>query len=165
MDRLLKKAVFTVLGVALTLGVWTVRGWFEGSASAESASHIPAKVWSGGGGPVVLEAETSEAGTVSATFETNLQVDDPNHRYLETWQKVEAGHHTFTIDVPANTSGTVEVGIEKPGVGARVRVALRVNGQVAAEDIQTLDSPLQPGYGFFAQVHLEDYATGKLGED
>lgn len=46
-----------------------------------------------------------------------------------------------------------------------LRVAVKVGGQVIAKDSSTLEAPLKPGYGFFAQVHLADYAAGKRAED
>ena len=73
--------------------------------------------------------------------------------------------HTYRIDVPAQVSGTVEAGMDAPTVGARVRVAVKVDGRTVAEDSQTLTEPLQAGYGFFAQVELDDYATGTLSQD
>jgi hypothetical protein len=165
MKGLMKKGIMAILGVVVMLGWWTVRGWLDGSASAESYSHIPEKVWDGGGGPVTIEVEGSEEGRVSASFETHLPVDDANHKYLESWERISAGKHSFTIEVPPNVGGTVEMSIDSPQVGATVHVAVRIGDRLVAEDSSTLDAPLQPGYGFFAQVHLDDYATGKLGED
>jgi len=165
MRGLLKKGVTTVLGVAVVLGWWTIRGWLEGKASADSKSHIPAVVWDGGGGQVTVEAESSDPGTVSATFETDLPMDDPNHKYLETWQKVGAGKHTFTIDVPRRVGGSVELNVESPKTGSTARIAVKLGDRVIAEDALTLDSPLKPGYAFGVQVRLQDYATGKRGED
>jgi hypothetical protein len=165
MQRLLKKGVMTILGLALVLGGWTIRDKFFGRASAESYSHIPARVWSGGGGQITIEAEASDPGKISASFETNLPIEDPNHRFLETWQKIDAGKHTFTVEVPPGVGGMVELDIDQPKVGAKARIAVLVDGRVAAEDTQILDAPLKPGWGFAAQVEMEDYATGKLGED
>ena len=164
MGGLMKRVLLGVLGVALTLGFWTVKGWFVEEANATSA-HIPEKVWDGGGGTVFLEVETTDAGRVSVTFETNLAVDDASHRYLETWERIQPGLHTYKIEVPAGVSGTAEVDIDEPKVGSRARVALKVDGRTAVEDSQTLTEPLQSGYAFFAQVHLEDYARGTPGED
>jgi hypothetical protein len=164
MEGLMKRIVLGALGVALTLGFWSAKGWLVGDAQATSA-HIPDKVWDGGGGKVVLEVETTEATRFSASFETNLQVDDSGHKFLETWERVEPGLHTFTIDVPAHVSGIVEAGIDAPKVGAHVRVAVKVDGHTVAEDSQTLTEPLQAGYGFFAQVELDDYVTGAPAHD
>ncbi|HKQ98380.1 MAG TPA: hypothetical protein VJV75_10925 [Candidatus Polarisedimenticolia bacterium] len=164
MGGLAKRVVFGVLGVAVMLCFWTVKGWFVEDANA-TVAHIPDKVWDGGGGTVVLEVETSDPARFSASFETNLQIDDADHKYLDTWERVGAGLHTYTIDVPNNVSGTVEAGIDDPKVGARVRVAVKVDGRTVAEDSQVLTEPLQQGYGFFAQVELEDYVKGTLSED
>ena len=160
MTGLLKRGALTILGVAVTLGFWTVRDWVTDSASA-SLSHIPEKVWNGGGGEVVVEVETSSKARVSASFETN----GSDQEYLETWERVGPGIHNYTIDVPANVGGMVEVSSEDPKVGDKVRIAVKVGGNIVGEDEATLDEPLKPGYGFFAQVTLDDYATGKLGED
>lgn len=163
MGRLAWRVVLGILGVVLTLGFWTVKGWFLEEAGATSA-HIPGKVWEGGR-TIVLEVETTDAARVSATFETNLALDDAQHRYLETWERVQPGLHTYTIDVPAGVSGTAEVGVDDPKAGSHARIAVKVDGRTAVEDSQTLTEPLQSGYAFFAQVHLEDYATGTPGED
>ena len=164
MEGFLKRVVLGILGVVLTLGFWTVKGWFVGDASATSA-HIPDKVWDGGGGTVFVEVESTDPARVSVTFETNVAIDDADHKFLETWERVEPGVHTYKIEVPANVSGTAEVSAEAPKVGSRVRVAVKVDGSTVAEDSLTLTEPLKPGYGFFAQVHLEDYAKGTPGED
>jgi hypothetical protein len=165
MQRLLRKGLMTVLGLIVVLGWWTLRDRIGGKASAESYSHIPARVWDGGGGKVTLVAESSDPGKISASFEPQVAVDDSRHRYLETWETVGAGRHTFTVEVPASVGGTVELDIPHPNIGSTVRVAVEIDGRVVAEDSETLDSPLKPGYAFFAQVELEDYATGKPSED
>jgi hypothetical protein len=164
MENIFKRVAMAVLGLVLTLGFWTVKGWFVGEAGATSA-HIPDKVWDGGGGTVFIEVETTDPARVSATFETNDQVDSPAHKFLETWEHVEAGEHTYKIEVPAGVSGTAEVSADAPKVGSQVRIAVKVDGSTVAEDRQTLTEPLKPGYGFFAQVNLKDYATGARGED
>ena len=164
MKNLLKRVVLAALGVVITLSFWTVRGWFTDEASA-SLSNIPKVVWDGGGGTVVIEVETTGPARVSASFETRNGVDDDDHKFLDSWEKVGPGHHTFQVEVPPNVGGTAEVSAEDPQVGAQVRIQVKVDGQVVAEDSGTLTEPLQSGYGFFAQVHLEDHATGKLDQD
>jgi hypothetical protein len=161
---LAKRLVLGVLGVAVTLGFWTVKGWFVEDADA-TMKHIPAKVWDGGGGTVTIESESTEAARVYVSFETNLPIDDAGHKYLETWERVEPGFHAFKIEVPPGVSGTAEVDVENPKVGSKARVAVRVNGEVAIEDRQELTEPLKPGWAFAAQVQLEDYAKGTPGSD
>ena len=164
MSGLLKRAAMTILGVVVMLGFWTVKSWFTDEASA-SLSHIPQKVWDGGGGTVVFEVESSDPARVSISFETNDAVNSEDHKFLESWERVGAGAHTFSIEVPSSVGGTAEISAENPKIGSRVRIAVKVDGRIVAEDFSTLTEPLQPGYGFFAQVHLEDYASGKLEED
>jgi len=164
MGGFLKRVVLGILGVALTLGFWTVKGWFTGEAGATSA-HIPEKVWDGGGGTVFIEVETTDTARVSATFESNVPMDDEEHEYLETWERIEPGERTYKIEVPANVSGTAEVCADVPKVGSRARIALQVDGSTMAEDSATLTEPLKPGYAFCAQIQLVDYATGAPGED
>jgi hypothetical protein len=164
MGSLSKRLLVGVLGVAVTLGYWTVKGWVATDANA-TVSHIPDKVWDGGGGKVVVETETTDAARVSLSFETNTSIDDSGHKMLETWERVGAGLHTWVIDVPEGVGGTAEIDAESPKVGSRVRIAVKVDGRTVAEDTQALNEPLRAGYGFFAQVALEDYAKGVVGQD
>lgn len=162
MGGLPRRVLLGIAGVALMLGFWTVKGWFLGEANA-TVSHIPDKVWDGGGGTIVVETETTDPARVSISFETNSPVDSPDHKMLETWERVAAGSRTFTIEVPPGVSGTAEVEAEGPKPGSRVRVAVKVGGRTTAEDGEVLNGPLKAGEAFFAQVHLEDYATGRTG--
>jgi len=164
MAGLLKRGALAILGMVVVLGYWTIKGHFTDQASA-SLSHIPDKVWGGGGGQVVVEVESSDPGRVTMSFETNKPIDSPEHKFLETWEKVGAGSHSFTVDVPAGVGGTAEMDADSPKVGSRVRIAVKVGGTVVAEDDSELSEPLKPGYGFFAQVEMEDYAEGKLEQD
>lgn len=164
MGSLVKRVVFAVLGVAVMCGYWTVKGWFVGDANA-TMKHIPAKVWDGGGGTITVETESTEAARVYVSFETNTAIDDSDHKFLETWERVEPGFHAFKIEVPPGVSGTAEVDVENPKVGSKARVAVRVNGEIAVEDKQELTEPLKPGWAFAAQVQLEDYAKGTPAED
>ena len=164
MESLVKRAIFAVLGVAVMCGYWTVKGWFVGDANA-TMKHIPAKVWDGGGGTITVETESTEAARVYVSFETNTAIDDDDHKFLETWERVEPGFHAFKIEVPPGVSGTAEVDVENPKVGSKARVAVRVNGEIAVEDKQELTEPLKPGWAFAAQVQLEDYAKGTPAED
>jgi hypothetical protein len=163
MGSFAKRLVFGVLGVAVTLGYWTAKGWFVDDANA-TMKHIPEKVWDGGGGTITIETESTEAARVYVSFESN-NIGDDDHKFLETWEKVEPGFHAFKIDVPPGVSGTAEVDVENPKVGSKARVAVRVNGEIAIEDKQELTEPLKPGWAFAAQVQLEDYAKGTPGND
>lgn len=158
-----KQILSWIVGLALMLGYWTVRDKLSGADEGVGQGKIPAKIWEGGR-TVRVRSNASDPGTVSVTFETNLPPDDPKHRFVETWEKVPAGPHTVTIDVPPGVSSTVERSSEGAKPGSTVEVSVEVQGAVAARDADTLSQPLEEGYGFFAQLHFEDLAQGKLDE-
>lgn len=165
MDALVRKVLGAIAGVAICIAIWTLQDRVTGGGGGDSADSIPQEVWGGGAGVVTIEAETSEPGSISAIFESNVPGGDPGHGYLESWQEIPAGKHTFEVDVPANVSGSVWVRVDKPSVGAKVKVAVRVDGKLVAEDWSRLDEPLEAGYGFAAGVEIDDYARGKAAEE
>ncbi len=163
-QTLVRKVLGAIAGVVICIAIWSIQDKLFGNDS-ETADKIPAQVWGGGGGTVVIEAEASEPAVISASFETNSMIDDVNHDYLEAWQKIDAGKHTFTIDVPANTSGSVWLRVDEPNVGAKVKLVMRANGEYVGEDAMTLEKPLEPGYGFAAGLEVDDYSRGKLTQE
>jgi hypothetical protein len=103
--------------------------------------------------------EASEPAVLSATFE------DSEHEYLETWQKIEPGTHSFDIDVPAEVSGSIDLRVDEPSVGSEIKLTVLVDGKPVSQETARLDRPLEAGYGFATGIALEDYAGGKLSED
>ena len=164
---MLKKLLMTVAGVAVMLGYWSIKGRFsKGDDPSVKEGSIPTKVLGGGGGLIDVEAETSGEGVVSVVFESNNDgVGDAEHKFVETWEKISPGVHTYTIDVPPNVGGSIEVRMDDPPVGSKVRAAFKLHGSTVAEDTQTLPEPLKPGYGFSARVQVEDYTLGKASAD
>ena len=162
METLLRKLVGAVTGVAICIGIWTVQDRLSGGGN-DSADSIPRQVWGGGAGQVTIEAEASEPAVLSASFESTVPMDEND--FLETWQRIPAGKHAFTIDVPANVSGVVELRIDDPIVGARIKLLVSQDGNVRGESEKQLDKPLDPGWGFAAGVEVEDYARGKVYDE
>ncbi len=162
MDTLLKKVARAAIGVAICIGIWTIQGRLSGGGGGAS-DNIPRQVWGGGGGLVTIEAEANQPAVLSASFESTVPYDD--REFMETWQKIPAGKHTFTIDVPANVSGSVELRIDDPDVGATIKLSMAQDGTVLGESSKQLDQPLEPGWGFAAGVEVEDYARGKVYEE
>ena len=160
-----RRMLVAIIGVVLVLGWLTVKDRKKGSDAPPPNDKIPSVVFGGGAATLTIEATASEPAKVSAVFETGYQVDDSKHKLLETWQMVEAGTHTFTIDVPAGVSGRVEVGIDHPSVGATVELICRVNDELIHRDTAQLDQPLQEGTAFFTQIEFDDFATGELTSD
>lgn len=153
-----RKVLGAIAGVIICIAVWSIQDKLLGGGG-DTAKSIPAEVWGGGGGVVTIEAEASEPAVVSVSFE------DDTHEFLETWQEIPAGKHSFDIDVPAGVSGSVWVRVDEPSVGAKVKLVIRANGEVIGEDAMTLEKPLEAGYGFAAGLEVDDYAKGKLTEE
>lgn len=164
MDRLIRKVLGAIAGVAICIAIWTIQDKLTGGGNDPASDSIPRVVWGGGAGVVTIEAESNQPAVLSASFANNLSVDDPKHQYMDTWQKIPAGKHTFDIDVPANVGGSVELRVDQPSVGAKIRVAVLIDGRVVSESSDHLDQPLEAGYGFAAGMELEDYAHGKVAE-
>ncbi len=163
MDQFIRKVLGAVAGVAICIAVWSIQDRLTGGGDSSSDS-IPAVVWGGGAGTITVEVEASEPAIFAASFESDRPIDS-DHGLIESWQKIPAGKSSFDIDVPAGVSGTIEVRIDEPSVGADLKIVLRANGKWIAEDAQHLDKPLDDGYGFFAQIEVADYARGSLADE
>ncbi len=154
----MKRRLLAVLaGVGVTLGGWTLRGTDATRAAQEG---IPAQVWTGGV-PVTLEAELSGPGKVHAFFEHRSPVDSEDHRMMEVWQSVPEGLHSFNLDVPPGTQGSVFVTLEAPVVSSKVRVSLRAGDKVLTDE-STLERAPAAGEGFFAGLELEDWTLADV---
>ena len=162
-ENLVRKVLGAIAGVVICIAIWSIQDKLFGNDS-QTADKIPAEVWGGGGGTVVIEAEASEPAVISASFEQG-GYSDVNHQFIETWQKIDAGKHTFTIDVPAGVSGSVWLRVDEPKVGAKVKLVMRANDKYVGEDAMTLEKPLEPGYGFAAGLEVDDYSRGQLTEE
>jgi hypothetical protein len=157
---LLKSLGKTLLGLAVVLAWWTFRG--PGDSDTETSSSIPTVVWDGGAGQLSIHAETSAPAQMRVSFYEESESDDG--RSLETHEDVAPGIHSWTISVPANVGGYVELSATDPQPGATLRWTLQASGKLVDEQSERLDQPLQEGYGFFLQTYFDDYATGELGE-
>jgi hypothetical protein len=160
MTALIKKALGAVVGIVLVLGYWTIMG---PGKQTESMDTIPAKVWDGGAGTMQVEIDSSSPAQMRISFYERSEDEDA--KSVETYEDVSAGFHTWTIDLPANTGGYVELGAVKPSVGDKLSMKVLVNGKLAYEEASTLEEELKPNYAFFAQAHFEDYSKAALGDD
>ena len=160
MQSLVKKAVGTLLGVVVVLAYWTFVG--PGS-NTETADKIPAKVWAGGAGTMQIEIDSTSAAQMRVSFDENSESDDA--KSLETYEDVPPGFRVWTIDLPANAGGYVELGAVNPKVGDKLSMKVMVNGKVAYEASDTLHEELKPNYAFFVQAFFDDYAAAKLSDE
>jgi hypothetical protein len=124
---------------------------------------IPAKMWDGGAGTMQIETDASSPAQMRVSFYERSE--DDSAKSMETYEDVSAGFHTWTIDLPANTGGYVELGAVTPKVGDKLSMKVLVNGKVAYEEKSTLEEELRPNYAFFVQAHFEDYSRAALGDE
>ena len=156
----MKALIRSVLGLVLVLGWWTFTG--NSISTQKAQDKIPASVWGGGAGKVVIEAETTTAARMMVGFSRDRQEDEDN---LETFEDVPAGTYRWTIDVPSGTGGYMELNAVAPKAGDRIKFRLISNGRTVYEDQDELVKPLEPGYAFFVQAYVDDYAKGELSDD
>lgn len=154
----MKAMIRTVLGLLLVIGWWTISG--NRISTSPAQDRIPASVWGGGAGKLQIEAETTTPATMAVSFS-----DESGERHLETYERVAAGTHRWTIDVPNATGGYVELNADAPKAGDRLKFRIAANGRTVFEDSDQLEKPLEPGYAFFVQAYFDDYAKGKLSQD
>lgn len=154
----MKAIVRTVLGLVLVLGWWTLKGNFV--STDEAVDRIPTSVFGGGGGKLEIEAETTGAATMAVSFS-----DDSGERHLETYEKVPAGTYRWSVDVPSEIGGYVELNAADPKAGDRLKFRVLSNGRTVFEDSDQLEQPLEPGYAFFVQAYFDDYSKGELSDE
>jgi hypothetical protein len=159
MGGLVKRGAIAVLGVAITLTWWTLRG---GGGGSQTRQGIPARVWEGGGGTLTIQVEASCPAKMSVGFDAR---DEEKRKSLEVWETIPAGARSWTIDVPPRAGGYIELNAENPKVGDQLKWTISVNGQVIDEQHETLQEELKPNYAFFLQLHAEDYSQAKADEE
>ena len=157
-EAVVKALVRSLLGLVLVLGWWTFTGNLVSTDRA--MAKIPASVFGGGGGQFEIEAETTTPARLMVGFS-----DESGDRNLESYEDVPAGTFRWKIDVPSEIGGYIELNATAPKAGDRLKFRLLSNGRTVFEDAEQLDQPLEPGYAFFVQAYVEDYAKGELSDD
>jgi hypothetical protein len=153
-----KALIRTVLGLVLVIGWWTITG--NSISTAPDQDKIPTIVFGGGAGVLEIEAETTSPARMLVSFS-----DESGDRHLETYEDVGVGTFRWSVDVPSEIGGYVELNAVAPKAGDRLKFRILSNGREVFEDSDQLETPLEPGYAFFVQAYFDDYAKGKLSED
>jgi hypothetical protein len=153
MKRLLMRLGLSVLGTVITLLWWT---YHDKGSSAQSMSHIPAKV-AEGGNQLVIEAEASTASTMRIDFE-DLSKPAGQQILLNAWEKVPAGPHAWTVDIPSGVGGYVEFEADHPNPGDTLTQRVKINGKEVDSQTERLDSALRPNTAFFVQFQRNDFS-------
>lgn len=158
MTKRIRSLVVAFVGLLLGLTWLVVRQ----RRVVQVADQLPAKVWHAGAGAVTVEVETTAPSTVTAVFETRGPESEP--RLLEARQRVPAGRHRFSIEVPANVGGSVVARIDQPTLGDKVALALSAPGGAGGRNDTELAQPLHEGETVAAVLEIEDYASAALEE-
>jgi hypothetical protein len=156
---LIKRAGTAALGVAVTLGWWTLRG--SEPDNTKRITSVPDVVWEGGTS-VTIEVSSNQPGKLHLSFGRQGSERDAHEEMIEANVALDAGDHRYDINIPSGVHGYVELGFDSPPLGSKASVRVRIGDRVVAEDSGELDRPLEPNTAFFAQVHMQDYAAGAV---
>jgi hypothetical protein len=160
MKRLLIRLGLSLLGTVITLLWWT---YHDKGPSAQSMSHIPAKV-AQGGNQLVIEVEGSTASTMRIDFE-DLSKPSGQQILLNAWEQVPAGPHTWRVDIPSGIGGYIEFEADHPNPGDTLTQRVKVNGKDVDSQSEKLDSPLQPNTAFFVQFQRNDFSQPEAARE
>jgi hypothetical protein len=162
MKNLAVKLGFAVIGLCLMLGYWT---FFDKKPVSTGASHIPDKVLGGGGDSLIIDLDINGKAQVGMLLEQPRKPDgdQPTEEY---YQNLDPGHYSFTVELAPKTMGTVDLRALQPQIGNKLSWTVTRNGKQIAQDSDTLDKPLQPGYaqGLQVQLESEEQATNQDSE-
>ena len=152
MNSIVKRVLISAAGLGIMLGYWT---FFDKKPVTKSSNHIPAKVLGGGGDQLTIEADVNGDARVALMVE---QPRDPEgkHPLLEEYsEQITAGHHSYNVELAPKTAGSVELEAVNPQVGNTLTWTVKRGGKQIAQESQTLDKPLDPGYAMALDVDLE----------
>jgi hypothetical protein len=165
MNPVMKRVLSSALGLALVLGWWTLRDKLFGGGSTPAVSdRVPAKLWEGGGTTLTISVESSDPAIVRADFESSDRNSGTTSRALNSQEKVAAGSHTWTIDVPAGVGGTLEFEAENPKPGSWLKWTVSSGNKVLMHESDTLNVTLKANEAFFVQYQADDFSTAQQEE-
>lgn len=160
MNKLLLRVGFAFLGCVATLLWWT---YHDKGSNAQSVSHIPAKV-AEGGNQLEVSVEASTPSTMRISFD-DLRKPAGEQILLESWEKIPAGSHTWTIDVPSGIGGYIELNADHPNSGDTLTESVKINGKEVTHQTDRLNGALEPNSAFFVQLHYDDYSKASSEAD
>jgi|307.fasta_scaffold33302_3 hypothetical protein len=153
MKKLLLRLGLSIVGTIVTLLWWT---YHDKGSNAQSMSHIPAKL-AEGGNQLLVEVEGSTPSTMRIDFE-DLSKPVGQQILMNAWEKVPAGPHTWTVDIPSGVGGYIEFEADQPKPGDTLTQRVKINGKEVDSQTERLDSPLEPNTAFFVQFQRNDFS-------
>jgi hypothetical protein len=162
MKNVALKLALAVVGLGLTLGYWT---FFDKKPISSGGSHIPDKIFDGGGDRLTVDLEINGKAQLGMMLEQPRKPDG-SQPLAEYYQNLNPGHYSFTVELAPKMMGTVDLRALEPQVGNKLSWTVTRNGNQIAQDSDTLDKPLQAGYSQDLQVQLEseEQATNQNSE-
>src|SRR5215472_11163734 len=124
MKKLLLRLGLSVLGTVATLLWWTYHDKGS-SSSAQSMSHIPARV-ADGGNQLTIEVEGSTPSTLRVDFQ-DLSKPTGHQILLNAWEKVPPGAHSWLVDIPNDIGGYIEFEADHPNPGDTLTQRVKIN--------------------------------------
>lgn len=148
-----KKLFLGLGGLALALGWMTISG--GGDGDYQTVDKLPAAVFEGGGGVIMLEVETNQPAVLKASFsQWDEEGDSESDLYVE--QNVHPGPFVRTVDVSPDTYVYFEIGVPDATVGATLSWRVSIDGEEVWREEDRLAEPLEDGYAFFVQFEADD---------
>lgn len=158
---MLKKVGMTVLGMVLVLGWWTLTGKHESVKSAPE--KMPLKFLAGGGGTLVIEADSTAPATLRYTLHGPLS-DGHAKDQVEGYEKVAAGHSSWVTEIAPNTGVSLELEATNPAPGAKLTWTVKLNGKEIDSQSEALQGELKANEAFFIQYNQDNLSKPEEGE-
>ncbi len=156
---MVKRVLMSALGLALVLGWWTLQDKIRGAKASAASDRVPQKVWEGGGETLTIDVESSDPAVLRAYFAARGKNSGTPVRSLDTYEKVTAGSHSWTIDVPSAVGGDLELQADNPKPGSRLTWTVRSGNNLLTRDSETLNSPLHANEAFFLKFDADDFTV------
>ena len=160
MNRLLLRVGLSILGCVATLLWWT---YHDKGSTVQSSSHIPAKV-AEGGNQMEVSVEATTPCTMRIDF-NDLRKPSGQQMLLQSWEKIPAGPHSWTIDVPSGIGGYIELDADHPNAGDTLTQRIKINGKEVDYKTDRLNSALEPNTAFIVQANYQDYSKASADSD
>jgi hypothetical protein len=143
---MVKKVLMSAMGLALVSGWWTFQEKTSSGKASGGNDRVPAKVWEGGGTTLTIDVESSDSAVLRAYFAATAENSGIPVRSLDTYEKVPAGSHSWTIDVPSAVGGDLEFQADNPKSGSRLPWTVR-SGGIRRRRFRCDGARISPPYG------------------
>ena len=159
LKKLLIRGGLSLLGTAAILTWWTIH---PGTSNVKQEARIPAK-FGDGGNRLDISVESSTPATMSVDFNDHTK-EVGSQMLAHALEKIPAGSHSWSIDVPAHIGGYIELEADHPNAGDKLTMRVRMNGSLVDEQTDSLEKPLEPNTAFFLQDHFDNYSQAAQEE-